>query len=72
MADTRIIINVVTGEIQEIKLTQKEIADRAIADNAFKAVIAEREALAMAKTEAKASLIDKLGITPDEAALLLS
>ena len=72
MADTKIIIDAATGEIQEIKLTQKEITDRATADAAFQAVIAQREALAIAKTEAKVSLIDKLGITADEAALLLS
>ena len=72
MADTKIVVNCETGEVAEIELTAKEIADRAAAQAAFEA---EQEAKAeeeRAKATAKADLLAKLGITEDEAKLLLS
>lgn len=60
--------NVETGKITKVELTAKELAQIEI-DNAgletLKAEIA-------AKAVAKAALLDRLGITADEAALLLS
>jgi hypothetical protein len=57
-----------TGEVTEIKLTAKEITEAAKQD---------QEAIARAEAEAtkaaeKAALLAKLGITDDEAKLLLS
>ena len=72
MADTKIIVNCETGEVSEVELTAEEIADRVKAQAAFEA---EQEAKAeeeAAKATAKADLLDKLGITAEEAALLLS
>ena len=72
MADTKIIVNCETGEVSEVELTAEEIADRAKAQAAFEA---EQEAKAeedRAKATAKADLLAKLGITEEEAALLLS
>ena len=72
MADTKIVVNCETGEVAEIELTAEEIADRAKAQAAFEA---EQEAKAeeeRAKATAKADLLAKLGITEDEAKLLLS
>ena len=72
MADTKIVVNCETGEVQEVELTAEEIADRAAAQAAFQA---EQEAKAeeeRAKATAKADLLAKLGITEDEAKLLLS
>lgn len=72
MADTKIIVNCETGEVSEVELTAEEIADRAKAQAAFEA---EQEAKAeeeRAKATAKADLLEKLGITEDEAKLLLS
>jgi hypothetical protein len=59
--------NVATGEILEITLTQKEVTEleKVAADRA--ADIAKLQS----KTEAKAVLLERLGITADEAALLL-
>ena len=59
--------NVTTGEVLEITLTQKEITEleKVAADRA--ADIAKIQS----KTEAKAVLLERLGITADEAALLL-
>lgn len=60
--------NCETGEINLRELTAKEIAQREkdIAD--FVAQKAEAEA----KAQAKAALLERLGITEDEAKLLLS
>ena len=72
MADTKIIVNCETGEVAEVELTAAEIAEREAAQAAFEA---EQEAKAeeeRAKATAKADLLEKLGITEDEAKLLLS
>ena len=60
--------NVETGEIKEIELTAKEIKERAIIEAATQAKQADAEA----KATVKAALLERLGINPDEAALLLS
>ena len=69
---TKLIINCETKEQIEIELTDEEIAqleaDRAKAE----ADKAQADAHAEAKAEAKADLLAKLGITSEEAALLLS
>ena len=59
--------NVETGEITERDMTAEELA-QAQADAAAAAARAAEEA---AKAQAKAALLDKLGITEDEAKLLL-
>ena len=67
----RIEHNVETGEITEIELTAEEIKD--IQERQELAAIrnAAAEAEAQVKAEAKATLLAKLGITEEEAALLL-
>jgi hypothetical protein len=60
--------NVETGEIVEREMTAAEIAAGKEADDLMQA---EREAAA-AKAIEKAALLAKLGITADEAKLLLS
>lgn len=72
MANTKIVVNCETGEVAEVELTAEEIAARAEAQAQFEA---EQEAKAeeeRAKATAKADLLEKLGITAEEAALLLS
>jgi len=63
---------VLTGELVERELTEDELnqieADRAEAE----ANKAAKEAETAAKAEAKAQLLDRLGITAEEAQLLLS
>lgn len=59
--------NVETGEIKEIELNAKEIKDHQALEAATQAKDAELEA----KATAKAALLDRLGITAEEAALLL-
>lgn len=72
MADTKIVVNCETGEVAEVELTAEEIADRAKAQAEFEAEQAAIEADKQAKAEAKAELLAKLGISEDEAKLLLA
>ena len=65
---TKIIHNVSTGEIVEVELNDAEIAENEEAELAAQAA-AEATAQAAA---AKAALLEKLGITEDEAKLLLA
>ena len=69
---TRIEVNCETGEVQEIELTAEEVAalEAAAAEAQAQQEAAEEEA--RAKATAKADLLAKLGITQEEAALLLS
>lgn len=61
-----------TGEVFEIDLTPEEVTayEKRLADDAK--AIADAEAKVIADAEAKAALLAKLGITADEAKLLLS
>jgi hypothetical protein len=61
-------INAVTGETTVTELTKKQIDDR---EAAAAALEAEKLAEAEAKATAKAALLDRLGITAEEAILLL-
>jgi hypothetical protein len=59
------IINVETNEVTDVEFTAEEIASYAAVE------LAEQEK-ADAKATAKAALLDRLGITADEAALLFA
>ncbi len=68
----KIVVDCSTGEVQEIALTAEEIAEREAMAAEYAAIKAQEEADKAAKAEAKAELLDKLGITAEEAQLLLS
>jgi len=72
MADTKIIVNCETGEVSEVELTAEEIKQREADAIAYAKAKADEDALAASKAIQKAALLEKLGITADEAALLLS
>ena len=59
--------NVETGEVREVEMTKEEIAQRKLDEQAHANKVAEEEA----KAANKAALLDRLGITAEEAALLL-
>lgn len=61
----KIEINVETGEVTEITMTKAQIT-------ALEDATAKEEAQIKAKIDAKTALLAKLGITEDEAKLLLS
>ena len=69
---TKLIINCETKEQIEVELTAEEIAQREADQAKAEADKAKAEAEAAAKAEAKAELLARLGITAEEAKLLLS
>jgi hypothetical protein len=69
---TKVIVNCTTGITEVLPLTAEEIADMETARLAAEDQRVAAEAEAAEKAEAKAALLDKLGITAEEAALLLS
>ena len=69
---TKLIINCETKEQIEVELTDEEIAQLEADQAKAEADKAQADADAEAKAEAKADLLAKLGITAEEAALLLS
>lgn len=60
MADTKIIVNCETGEVQELELTAEEVAQREADAAAFAAQKAAEEAEASLKAAAKQSAQEKL------------
>jgi hypothetical protein len=69
---TKLIINCETGEQTEVELTAEEIAQREADAKAYEADKKAKEAEAATRAEAKAELLDRLGLTAEEAALLVS
>ena len=69
---TAIEVNCATGEVVERPLTPEELAQREADAQAEAARKHEEEVAAAEKAEAKAALLAKLGITEDEAKLLLA
>jgi hypothetical protein len=62
------IINCTTGEVTERELNAEELKQAKLDE----AVIAAQKAEAQARAQAKAELLERLGITADEAKLLLA
>jgi len=69
---TAIEVNCTTGEVIERDLTAEELAANEAAAAQAEADRAAAEVKAAADAEAKDALLTKLGITADEAKLLLS
>jgi hypothetical protein len=66
------IIDCTTGEVTERPFNADEFAQQEIDQAAFEAAEAIRLAEAEARATQKAALLDRLGITEDEAKLLLA
>ena len=71
MADTKIVVDCSTGEVSEIELTAEEVAQREADAIAAAEAKAQEDADKAAKAADKAALLERLGITADEAKLLL-
>ena len=69
---TKVIVNCTTGITEVLPLTAEEIADMEIARVAAEDQRAAAQAEAADRAVAKAALLNKLGITAEEAQLLLS
>jgi tagatose-1,6-bisphosphate aldolase non-catalytic subunit AgaZ/GatZ len=72
MMTNKIVVDCSTGEVQEIALTEAEIAEREAMAAEYAEQKAQEEAKKAADAIAKADLLDRLGITEEEARLLLS
>jgi len=68
----KVIVNCSTGETTIVPLTAEEIAQREAEIAQVQAERLAAEAEAATKAAARQALLDKLGITQEEAALLLS
>jgi membrane protein involved in colicin uptake len=68
---TKLIVDCSTGETTEVELTAEEIAQREADAAAFAEAKAKEEAEAQAKAEARAAILERLGLTEDEAKVLL-
>jgi len=71
MADTKIVVDCSTGEVSEIELTAEEVAQRTADAKAYADEKAADDADKAAKASEKAALLERLGITAEEATLLL-
>lgn len=69
---TKVIVDCSTGQQEIVPLTAEEIAELEAAQAAFEAEQAARAAEEAAKAEAKAAVLARLGLTEDEAKLLLA
>jgi nucleoid-associated protein YgaU len=68
---TKIIVDCSTGVVEEVELTEEELAQREADRIAFEAAEAAREAEAAEKAARRAEILERLGLTEDEAKLIL-
>jgi ATP-dependent protease ClpP protease subunit len=68
---TRIEVNGITGEVTEFELTDAEIQAMEAAADAHLAEQTDLEAEAVNKATARAQILDRLGLTDEEAKILL-
>ena len=69
---TKLIVDCSTGVTTEVELTAEEVAEREAMAAEYAAQKAQEDADKVTKAAAKAELLDRLGITAEEAQLLLS
>lgn len=72
MALTKLIVNCETGEVSEVELTADEIAQREADAKAAEEARAAEEAAKAELAATKAAVLERLGITEDEAKALLA
>ena len=68
---TKLIVDCSTGVTTEVELTAEEIAQREADAKAYAEAKAKEEAEKAAKEAARAEILEKLGLTAEEAAVLL-
>jgi len=68
---TKIIVDCSTGVVEEVELTEEELAQREADRIAFEAAEAAREAEAAEKAARRAEILERLGLTEDEAKIIL-
>ena len=68
---TKLIVDCSTGAVEEVELTAEEIAQREADAKAYAEAKAKEEAEKAAKEAARAEILSKLGLTEEEAKVLL-
>ena len=68
---TKLVVDCSTGITTEVELTAEEIAQREADAKAYAEAKAKEEAEKAAKEAARAEILEKLGLTAEEAAVLL-
>jgi hypothetical protein len=68
---TKLIVDCSTGVTTEVELTAEEVAQREADAVAFAEIKVAEEAAAQAKAEARTEILAKLGLTEEEAKVLL-
>jgi hypothetical protein len=68
---TKLVVDCSTGVVEEIPLTEEELAQREADRIAFEAAEAERVAAEAEKAAKRAELLERLGLTEEEAKVLL-
>jgi len=68
---TKLIVDCSTGVTTEVELTAEEVAQREADAAAYAEAKAQEEADKAAKEAARAEILEKLGLTAEEAAVLL-
>ena len=68
---TKLVVDCSTGITTEVELTAEEIAQREADAAAYAEQKAQEEAEKAAKESARAAILEKLGLTQEEAAVLL-
>lgn len=68
---TKIIVDCSTGVVEEVELTEEELAQREADRIAFEAAEAARLAEEAEKATRRAEILERLGLTEDEAKLIL-
>ena len=69
---TRIVVDCSNGVVEEIELTEQELAQREADRIAFEQAEEARKAEQALRNAKRAALLDRLGLTEDEAAVLFS
>jgi hypothetical protein len=68
---TKLVVDCSTGAVEEIELTAEEVADIELAGQEAEEQKAKEEEEKAAKEAARAEILEKLGLTADEAKVLL-
>ena len=68
---TKIVVDCTTGETSIVPLSKEELAQREADAKAYEEAKAKEEAELAAKAQARQAILDRLGLTEEEAKILL-
>lgn len=68
---TKLVVDCSTGAVEEVELTEEELEQREADRLAFETAELERKAAEQLKAAKRAEILDRLGLTEEEARILL-